>query len=142
MKSLNRTLGLLGVCALLGSTAAQAEGFRTGRDCRGSGFGTCAAVQISQAAGRVMIGEKGSSWRDGFEMVHFRTFEFVPSSDEVRRGGGSRDPQTVVNCPVPSGNPNDCAQTTVTPEPLSMTLLATGLAGMALARRKRQRLAK
>jgi hypothetical protein len=132
MNGLNRTLGLLAACALLGTTAAQAEGFKTGRDCSSSGFSTCMAVHLSVLKDGLSVGERNASWHNWAEEGRNRTFKFIPSGDDVGPGHSGHDGIIPGTCPVPSHNPLDCAAvTTVTPEPVTMTLLATGILGMS-----------
>ncbi len=141
MNRLNRTLGVLTACALFGATTAHASGFRGGRDCGGFSFGTCSAVHMNVAEGRLAVGQMSTSWHDWEVVGSRRNFEFRPISDGSRNG--HVDPVTVSGCPVPSGNPLDCPPVTVTPEPVTMTLLASGLlsmSGVGLIRRRRQRL--
>lgn len=144
MNGLNRTIGVLAACALLGATAAQAEGFKTGSDCRNSGFSTCMAVHLSVLKDGLSVGERNSSWHNWAEEGRNRTFKFVPTGDGVGPGLGGRDGINPGACPVASHNPLDCASVvTVTPEPVTMTLLATGLlsmSGMGLVSRRRKHL--
>jgi hypothetical protein len=141
MNRMKKALGLFAACTLLGTTTAQAEGFKAGGDCTSSGFATCMAVHLSVLKDGLSIGEKNASWRDSAGEGRNRTFKFVPGSDEVGRGHDAINPGV---CPVPSHNPLDCASVvTVTPEPVTMTLLASGLlsmSGMGLVSRKRKHL--
>jgi len=143
MKGSNRILGLLAVATLIGVTPAQAERFGPRRECGGSNFSTCAAAEVSMVGSEVSIGP-ARSFRSGWGQSEERTLTLsLPS-----RGSGSdetyRTMSSASGCPVPSGNPLDCP-TTVAPEPISMTLMATGLAGMSgmgwIRRRKLNRLA-
>jgi len=142
MNRLLRTFGLLAVAALLGTTAAQAKGFKTGPECSNSGFSTCTAVHLSVLKDGLTMGERNSSWRNWAEEGRNRTFKFVPRGDEFGTGHGGHGVVVPGACPVPSRNPLDCAAaTTVTPEPVTMTRLATGLlsmSGMGLVSRRRK----
>jgi hypothetical protein len=141
MNRLYTTLGLFAAATLLGSTATQAKGFGPGSDCGSAGFSTCAAVHLSMNEGHLTVGGHSASWREWELVGNHRTFEFLPISKDFRPENG--DPSSTTGCPVPSGNPHDCVAVTVTPEPVTMTLLATGLLGMSgagLARRRRQKL--
>jgi hypothetical protein len=141
MNGLKKALGLFAACTVLGATAAQAEGFKRSGDCTSSGFATCMAVHLSVLKDGLSVGQNNQSWRDVAGEGRNRTFKFIPAGDEVNRG---HDAITPGACPVPSRNPLDCAASvTVTPEPVTMTLLATGLlsmSGMGLVSRKRKHL--
>jgi hypothetical protein len=141
MNGLKKALGLFAACTVLGATAAQAEGFKKGGDCTSTEFATCMAVHLSVLKDGLQVGQNNLSWRDVAGEGHNRTFRFIPGSDEVSPGHDAITPGT---CPVPSHNPLDCASVvTVTPEPVTMTLLATGLlsmSGAGLVSRKRKRL--
>ncbi|MEO8138765.1 MAG: PEP-CTERM sorting domain-containing protein [Gemmatimonadota bacterium] len=143
MNGLNKTLGVLAACALFGTATASASGFQGGRDCVGSSFGTCSAAALNVADGRLAMGHLNITWHD-WEMVgNRRNFEIIPMAGDP--GQGNPGPSTVTGCPVPSGNPHDCPPFTVTPEPMTMTLLATGLlsmSGMGFIRRRKNRLAE
>ena len=144
MNRMTRVFGLLAAFGLLGATAAQAEGFKAGRDCSSSGFSTCTAVHLSVLKDRLSMGDRNFSWRNWADEGRNRTFKLVPSGDGFGPGHEANDGITPGICPVASHNPLDCAAaTTVTPEPVTMTLLATGLlsmSGMGLVSRKRKHL--
>jgi hypothetical protein len=143
MIELRKTLGVLAACALLGTSTARAEGFKPGSGCNASGFTTCNAVHLSVLRDGLSIGQQNNSFRNWESDGRNRTFKFVPDGDGVAPGKGGFDVITPGSCPVPSGNPHDCPPVTVTPEPVTMTLLATGLlsmSGMGLVSRKRKHL--
>lgn len=141
MNGFTKALGLFAGCALLGATAAQAEGFKKGGNCTSSEFATCTAVHLSVLKDGLSVGQNNLSWRDLAGDGRNRTFKFIPGGDEVGPAHGAEESGV---CPVPSHNPLDCApDVTVTPEPVTMTLLASGLLGMSgagLVRRKRKHL--
>lgn len=141
MNGLNKTLGVLAACALFGTTTANASGFKSGRDCGGSSFGTCSAVALNVADGRLAVGHLSITWHDWEVVGSRRNFEILPMANDPNHGGVG--PSTVTGCPVPSGNPHDCPPVTVTPEPVTMTLLASGLlsmSGVGFIRRRKNRL--
>lgn len=143
MKGSNRIFGLLAVTTLVGATAAQAEGFGQRRECGGSNFSSCAAAEVRMVGSEVSIGP-AKSFRHGRGRSDERTLTLSIPSREFGLDGEYRTMSSAGGCPVPSGNPLDCP-TTVAPEPVSMTLMATGLAGMSgmgwIRRRKLNRLA-
>lgn len=143
MKGPNGLLGLLAVTTLAGATAAQAEGFGPRRECGGANFSTCAAAEVSMVGAAVSIGP-ARSFRDGRGQSDERTLTLSLPSRGYGSDGEYRTMSSANGCPVPSGNPLDCP-TTVAPEPISMTLMATGLAGMSgmgwIRRRRLNRLA-
>jgi hypothetical protein len=138
MTRLYGTLGLLAAGMTLGATAVQAEGFKQNASCGGSTFSTCAAVHISAANGGLMVSHKTSFWRAPDDQG--TTFALVPDGEDFRL---HREPVNRIiipeGCDEGSFRAGTCGTpTTVTPEPVSMTLLATGLVGLGVARRKRK----
>lgn len=130
MNTLNRALGFVAVATLLGSTVAQAEGFGRRADCGGPRFGTCASGEVSVAGSRVSIG-LARSFRFGPRDADLSTFTLALPSRADGPDGRYASLISEAGCVVPSGNPLDCPGTTITPEPVSMTLMATGLLGMS-----------
>ncbi len=144
MTRLQRTMGVLAACALVGTSAAQAEGFKPGSDCNPSGFTTCMAVHLSVLKDGLSVGEKNRSWQDWAGEGRNKTYKFVPGDHGVGLDHPGNDGVAPGACPVPSHNPRDCASVvTVTPEPVTMTLLATGLLSMSgmgfVSRRRKQK---
>lgn len=144
MIGLKVTLGAFAACALIGTSVAQAEGFKPGSDCNPSGFTTCMAVHLSVLKDGLSIGEKNASWQDWAGEGRNKTFKFIPVNDGFGPDHRGNDGIVPGACPVPSRNPRDCASViTVTPEPVTMTLLATGLLSMSgmgfVSRRRKQR---
>jgi hypothetical protein len=94
-------------------------------------FGDDASVEVGT--------DPGSRW--GLVSAIAGTIEFGAGTTGVR--GGIQDYSFQCRMDVPGGKDGEnvlpCAHVTTTPEPISMVLLGTGLAGLAFVRRRRPR---
>ncbi len=137
MRCLGRVVVLLGVIAV--AAPADAHASRTSpRNCRPGALSTCAAVSVSTVGSHLSVQVGNLPGQGGG----------TSSGSWVSLAGGGRpapmayvvdepiDPCTVPGIAVVT-DPT-CSPTTVTPEPVTMTLFATGLVGMGLVRRRRR----
>ena len=130
MRSLLRTAlatTALVAIAVTSASASNNRGFSGSSSCRGSSFSTCASGLTGNGHGVItVIGSWFNQWRN--------QNQWGSSGNQGGTGGNTGGP--VVFIGTPSEPP------VVTPEPVTMTLLATGLAGMggvgAFRRRKQQ----
>lgn len=121
------SLALLAVVTTAASAKSNHGGYSNSSSCRGSSFSTCSSGGVG--AGSTLIGVLNywfNQWRN--------QNQWGISGNQGGTGGNTGGP--VVFIGTPSEPP------VVTPEPVTMTLLATGLAGMggvgAFRRRKQQ----
>ena len=138
MKSATTILGLLAASSMIAATPARAESVKDGARCSGSGFSTCASSQVRIAGNDLSFRGSGVSG----------TFETDRHSLRIGDGRDGSTPPTLPGpgdheatpCPDGPRHEAECATpTTVTPEPVTMTLLATGLMGiMGISRRRKQ----
>jgi MYXO-CTERM domain-containing protein len=145
MQEMTLKAGWIVLAALAIPAVAQAEGGKLGRDCRGARFSTCASVSIGMRGHRVAVdvarpfrGERPDNRGRSEEM---RPWEGRPGFVPLGVLGEGRGEEGPAPCPARDREAGACeAATVVTPEPVSMTLLATGLAGMAGAGAVRRRM--
>lgn len=137
-------LGLIGFAGMLalvgaaGASTARSEGFTATRACGGASLGTCASAQASSVGRDVALRLPGRfrGSADNEYRVQLGSGGFGPAADQA-----PLNPTDRMFCPQfgEVRSVADCASVTVTPEPVSMTLLATGLAGIMAVHRRRQR---
>lgn len=137
MRRLNQGLSLTVLALLAVPAVARAEGFKVGDECRSSSFSTCTSVGIGMKGERAIASivnpySVGTFEHRGGTVLVEQAWEYHPVTIVWR----DVTPTTgKVPCPALQGEPmfpNECpSSTVVTPEPVSMALLATGLAGMA-----------
>lgn len=130
MRALPTLLGLLATTSVLGVSPAAAAEFEAGRDCRGTNLGTCASVHGAMAGGELSFGVphlNGAQGRSSYTVrLADRTVGFGPDAGLTNAAGRAA-------CHAAGGavrGEADCAHLTVVPEPVSMTLVATGLPGL------------
>ncbi len=151
MHSALKMAAMAGVAGVLSAAPASAEGFLSTTSCRAASFATCAGARITMAGPDLDV-------RIGREHGPAVGWGGVEPSISVRLDGGQfsdwtgRD-RSQGSQSLAEGGLNECwseertgyrerveCPSLVTPEPISMTLMATGLAGMSgmgwLRRRK------
>jgi hypothetical protein len=113
---------MLGLLATAPATAKSGNGAGCGR-----AFSTCASATVSKAAGAVSLASPTTSL-----MLNLET-PWMTAGSGARPISGQAG--VVANGP---GGGVVVPPPTVTPEPISMTLLATGLVGVGIAGRRRR----
>lgn len=141
MHSALKMMAMAGVAGLLSAAPASAEGFVPTTACRAAGFATCAGARITMVGSdldvRVGRPQGGAAW-GGTEpsiAVRFDGGQVTDWAGEGRRPGNQDRGESRVNecwSEARTGYRErvECPSL-VTPEPISMTLMATGLAGMS-----------